>query len=86
MMKCVFFLSLKVLYYSVAHINDFIRLSMVIPICHPCYSQGRDKEDHGRKPAQTKSYGDIISTDKPGMVVYTCQPSLTGVIDGRIVV
>jgi hypothetical protein len=28
--------------------------------CHPCYSGGRDQEDHGSKPAQANSSGDPI--------------------------
>jgi hypothetical protein len=29
--------------------------------CNPSYSEGRDQEDHGLKPAQANSSGDFIS-------------------------
>jgi hypothetical protein len=34
--------------------------ALVPHACNPCYSGSRDQEDHGLKPAQANSLGDLI--------------------------
>jgi hypothetical protein len=48
---------------------------MVIPVILPSYSGGRDQENCGSKATRTKSKQDPISTNMPGKVVHTCDPS-----------
>jgi hypothetical protein len=38
---------------------------VVADTCNPSYLGGRDKEDHGSKPAWVKSLQDPISTNEP---------------------
>jgi hypothetical protein len=52
-------------------------LGAVTHICYPFYSGGRDSEDHGVRPVRGKVSETCrpISTNKAGMVVFTCNPS-----------
>jgi hypothetical protein len=38
--------------------------ALVAHACNPSYSGGRDQGDHGSKPAQANSSGDLISKKK----------------------
>jgi hypothetical protein len=56
----------------------------VAHICNPSSWGGRDQEDCSLKPAHSKSYQDLISTNKLDVVVHISNPSyMEGV--GRIV-
>jgi hypothetical protein len=50
------------------------------------YSGGRDEEDNGLRPGQKKrrKVRETISTNKPGMVIYNCNPSYAGAIGRSI--
>jgi hypothetical protein len=53
--------------------------------CNPSYSVGRDQEDHGSRPAKTKS-GRPHLTQWLGMVMHTCDPSYVIGINRRIMI
>jgi hypothetical protein len=66
------------------HKNKEISLSMVVHICNPSYSEGREKERGWRFKASLGNKQDLITTNKLGMVVHICNPSYIGDISRMI--
>jgi hypothetical protein len=50
-------------------IKIVLGLGVVAHAYNPSYSGGGDLEDHGSRPAQTKTYQDPVSTTKPNVMV-----------------
>jgi hypothetical protein len=59
---------------------------MVVHICNPSFSGDGDQEDYISRSAWVKSYEDHSLTNKPGVVMYVCNPSYVRGIGRRTAV